>query len=385
MQRSKLKILIITKYFHPAYKAGGPVQSLANMIKHLKDEYIFLVITGDRDFEDKSSFRNVKVNEWNNVFGCKVMYLSPDKFNIFNLKKIMNSINYDIIYLNSFFSKITITILMLKRFYLISDSILLAPRGEFSPGALSIKWFKKHAYILLSKMFNLYKNITWHATNENEEKEIRKYFANSKVLIAPNLSSKIQKKEVNYKSKNIGEASFVFLSRINKKKNLFNAIKLLKEIKGNVVLDIYGPIDDKKYFERCKNVMEVLPNNIKCNYYYSVSHEKVYETLAKYHFFLFPTYGENFGHVILEAFCSGCPVIISDLTPWRNLKEKKVGWDISLNDNETYLKVLQKCVDMNEQEYNVWSRNAFNYGFYYSENSEIVKQSESLFLKVKEG
>jgi glycosyltransferase involved in cell wall biosynthesis len=43
-----------------------------------------------------------------------------------------------------------------------------------------------------------------------------------------------------------------------------------------------------------------------------------------------PTYNENFGYVILEALLAGCPVILSDQPPWRDLEARQVGWTIPL-------------------------------------------------------
>ena len=52
--------------------------------------------------------------------------------------------------------------------------------------------------------------------------------------------------------------------------------------------------------------------------------------LGKHHVFLFPTLGENFGQVILEAMTAGCAILISDATPWRGLQEKGYGWELPL-------------------------------------------------------
>jgi glycosyltransferase involved in cell wall biosynthesis len=37
----------------------------------------------------------------------------------------------------------------------------------------------------------------------------------------------------------------------------------------------------------------------------------------QYDLFVFPTRGENFGHVIIESLSVGTPVLLSDRTPWR--------------------------------------------------------------------
>ena len=55
-------------------------------------------------------------------------------------------------------------------------------------------------------------------------------------------------------------------------------------------------------------------------------------------------------NMILKALCAGCPVLISDQTPWRDLEENGVGWDL-LSKPEMFRQVLQQYVDMNNDEY----------------------------------
>ena len=78
--------------------------------------------------------------------------------------------------------------------------------------------------------------------------------------------------------------------------------------------------------------------------------------IAKNHLFFLPTLGENFGHIILEAFCAGCPVLISDQTPWRDLEEKGVGWNLPLDQPELFREVLQRFAGMENAEYIKWSK-----------------------------
>ncbi len=103
--------------------------------------------------------------------------------------------------------------------------------------------------------------------------------------------------------------------------------------------------------------------------------------MREHDLFFLPTLGENFGHVILEALCAGCPVLISDQTPWRGLEEKGVGWDLSLSKPEMFREVLQRCVDMNDEEYMKWSERAREYGVNVSRDDNVVKQNRQLFYK----
>ena len=74
----KKKVIIFYDYFSPAFKAGGPIQSIVNMVQALYEEFDFYVITGCRDFGEKQYLPGITVNEWmiwKNM--CKVFYWDP--------------------------------------------------------------------------------------------------------------------------------------------------------------------------------------------------------------------------------------------------------------------------------------------------------------------
>ncbi|MBG9578179.1 glycosyl transferase family 1, partial [Bacillus thuringiensis] len=82
------------------------------------------------------------------------------------------------------------------------------------------------------------------------------------------------------------------------KKNLKGALTFLKGITGNITFDIYGPIENQNYWSACRNIIESLPNNVQVNYMGQVNNNKVHPLFSNYNAFLFPTFGENYGHVI---------------------------------------------------------------------------------------
>src|SRR5690606_37969753 len=110
-----------------------------------------------------------------------------------------------------------------------------------------------------------------------------------------------------------------------------------------------------------------------------VPHQQVQQILTEHDFFLLPTLGENFGHAILEAMTAGCPVIISDQTPWRRLAEKKVGWDLSLNAKSTWVQTLQSCVDMSSIEYQLMAESAQNFALQWIDESGVHDKNAELF------
>ena len=376
------KILILTDYYLPGVKGGGPIQSIRNMVDNLADEFDFYILTSDRDFGDNRSYNNIKTDVWLQVGKAKVYYTDKSKLSFRKLDNILNKFAYDIIYLNSFFSyKFSIMPILLKRVNRISAKIVLAPRGEFSPGALGLKSNKKKLYIQLSKIIKMYTDVRWHATAITEKKDIESIFGEKvNIFIAGNLTGTykgLQFKRSIEKKKN--ELKVVFISRIHPKKNLKQALVFLKSLKGNIKFNIYGPIEDKSYWDECKEVIEDLPKTISVSYKGVINHDKVTSVFKSHHVFLFPTLGENFGHVIYEALISGCPVIISNQTPWRNLESIQVGWDIDLSDKNKFIRSLQTCVDMGRDDYTIISKNAFYYGIKKANKRDNITNTSMLF------
>ncbi len=383
---NKLKIVIFSGFYLPGYKAGGPIRSLANLVEKLGDEFNFKIVTKDRDFNDIRPYSGIRVNYWNQVGKAEVFYLSPQNCSLRKICTLMRSTEYDILYLNSFFSPIfTMKPLFLYWLKFIRGTpVIVAPRGEFSSGALSLKSFKKNIYLAAAKMFGLYKYVMWQASSEHEKKDISYRFGNYiKIVVAPNLSLLINKPKEKVISckKNIGYLKIIYLSRITRMKNLYSALMILEKLNGNVQFDIYGIIDDRDYWIECKKLINLLPNNIKVRYMGAVEHDQVGVIIKEHNLFFLPTFGENFGHVILEALVSGCPVLISDQTPWRNLEKKGVGWDLPLNCPEKFQEVLQKCIDMNELEYNILSNKAYKFGLKIVEDKTALNLNRELFYK----
>ena len=382
----KLKIIIFLDYYFPSYNTGGPIRSSSSIVEQLGDEFHFKIITRDRDLGDCTPHSGIVANTWHSVGKAQVFYLSPKNLSLKTFRHLIRSINHDVIYLNSFFSPVfTIKPLFLRRLGLIPNiPVIVAPRGEFSPGALAIKSFKKYIYLKTSKILGLYRNVFWQASSEYEEKDIRHWFGNCmEVIVAPNIPSSIMglRTILSNHKKIAGNLKIIFLSRISRMKNLSGALMMLKKLNGKLQFDMYGPLEDVDYWIECKKIMSLLPNNIKVQYMGAVEHDKVNNVIREYDLFFLPTLGENFGHVILEALVTGCPVLISDQTPWRDLEEKGVGWDLPLNCPEKFQEVLQKCIDMNEQEYNILSKRAHKFGLKIIEDKTVLNLNRKLFYR----
>ncbi len=377
-------ILTSSDYYLPGYRAGGPLRTIANMVEHLGDSLSFRIVTRDRDFGIDTPYADCRPETWIRVGKAEVMYLPPEQLTFRGLRKVINGTDHDALYLNSFFSPVfTIMPLVLRRLGLIRrQPVVLAPRGEFSPGALRLKRMKKVCYTRSAGATGLYNNLIWQASSEMERDHIQERFGHGvPVHVAPDLAPPVDDIPIPLTSrrKQPGRLKALFLSRVCHMKNLDGALEMLHGLSGEVELHVYGPKEDPAYWQRCRQLIERLPPNVKVEDHGHVPNDRVPSIMQDHDLFLLPTRGENFGHVILESLLAGCPVLLSDRTPWHGLPEKGVGWDFPLDRPELFRAALQKCIDMDNHAFREMSARAIQHGRLIADDREVVARNRRLF------
>lgn len=348
MTNGKKDILIIMGRYLPGYKDGGPVRSIKNLVDYLGVEYNFKILTCDRDHGDTEPYPNIKVNNWNRVGNADVYYVAPGGF---TRKVIVDLANKsDLVYVCGCFSDYSINTLIANRLRKIKVPVVVAAMGLFSPMEFRLKYKKKKLFTTVFNILGMFKKIFWSATSEMEITEIcqQVWAKKEKFFIAEDLPRRVDNTRI-IKEKQSGTLNVVWISRIAPKKNLLGAIQILQKVKANVNFTIYGPIHDEQYWNECKKELERLPGNIKWEWKGDVDSEYVVDTLKPHHVFLFPTFGENFGHVIQEALSAGCPCVISDQTPWKVLETQGVGYVFSLDNNQPFINAIEKYADMDSK------------------------------------
>jgi glycosyltransferase involved in cell wall biosynthesis len=359
-------ILVLADWYLPGCKAGGSVSAIANLIELVGDEFRFHVITRDRDLTDESPYTRVQTEEWISVGKAHVLYTSDLSFA--NLRRHILDVDPHIVYLNSFFSLMTRRILLMRRLGLLPRSaVILAPRGELAPAALRLKPLKKWLYLRLAARTSLFREVTWQANSERERQHIatvvdvhRKQNCEGLIVTpdVPNAHWPELLAEQPKPAKRPGAVRLLFLSRISRMKNLRFALESLSSLDGHAEFEIVGPLEDARYWAECQEKIRLLPANIAVRSTGPVQHEGLRRTFLRNEFLLLPTLGESFGYAILEALEAGCPVIISDQTPWRNLQGAGAGWDLPLGRLDQWRKVLDECVAMDDESYQQMSKRA---------------------------
>jgi len=376
------KILLFTDWYEPGFKAGGPIQSCKNFVEALHDSFTLYIVTSDRDQGDQQAYPGIRTDIWvQKDPRIQIYYADMGKLTIAKLRSLVRFAGPDHIYLNSMYSYyFTIIPLWLKMINRLQANLVLAPRGMLHQGAIQFKRLKKKIFIQLMNWSGIPGKLTFQATDEQERKDILKYFpAAGRVVVLANFP-RMEKAVWRPINKLPGELRCVFISRLAPKKNLLFLLTVLRQLPAhvNLHLTLRGDIEDDQYWQKCVSLINTLPSNISVRWEGPVPNEAVTEVLQQHHIFVLPTLGENYGHAIYEALLAGKPVLISDKTPWLQLPQKKAGYDLPL-EHAAFEQALRSYLSMDQGVYDEWSRSAFEFAKTVQENSLLKEEYKKLF------
>ncbi len=338
-------ICVLMRYYLPGYKAGGPVRSVANLIEALGGEFDFRVICLDRDLMEDAPYESAVPGIWQQVGKASVRYADARSARPWTLLHLIHALQPDLIYLNSYFDPaFSVSVLWMHRLgWLRHVPLLLAPRGEFSPGALTLKQTKKRLYLRVARWAGINRAVRWHASTAAERSDIARALrvSHATIYVAVDLT--------NTRAPNLAKREvapglmlrIVFVSRISPMKNLTFALRVVNCLRVPACFDIWGPLEDHDYWAQCEALMRQAPSHVAVTYRGVAENNHVQDVMAGYDVFFLPTLGENFGHVIMEAMSVGTPVLISNLTPWRGLADLGIGHDLPLADEDAFVAALE--------------------------------------------
>ena len=350
-------VSIIYDYFTPAFRAGGPTQSLYNLVTSLRNAIAeaggaLKVICTDEDLGGVKL--HVPADEWTALSTgpntcVEVWYASANGEG--RIERLINQ--NDVLFINSIFSHhFNYASLIKSR----ARRKIISPRGMLDPGSLSQKPWKKQIYLAYLKLKGIDRLCEWHATTEQEKHNIQKVFGTkAKVWVVPNFPRVIEFQPTH---KETGRLALVTIALVSPMKNHLLILQALHRVTSEVSWDIYGPIKDQAYWKACEQLIKNLPGNITVTYHGDVPPLSVPAALAKGQVAILPSKSENFGHSIYEAFTAGKPVITSMNTPWNELKGKKAGINVGIANEESLKEAIEVFANMQDSEFQVWAKSA---------------------------
>ncbi|MDC0584098.1 glycosyltransferase [Bacteroidales bacterium] len=407
------------------------------MVDYLSDEAKFYIITSNKDYLETSSYPDIASNTWIDYNGnTKVMYIDDSENHKLLFENQVRQIQPNSIYINGVYSP-KYSILPLKVAQSLKhQNIIVSTRGMLSSHAFSSKSLKKKLFLKVAILLGWYKKVTFHVTNHDEKNAVQQFFPKNKIVVLENFPRKVTSTEnpsskfKNQQSSLINnKLSIVSVARISIEKNtkfVFEVLSLLAEkvvtertledtersrsvstssrnASLDITLDIYGSIYNPAYWNQCLEIAKLLPDTIRVNYKGEIHPDKVIETFAQYDIAFMPSLGENFGHSILESFIAGTPVITSTNTPWRNLmssdvsytshltshisfsnklsfiNNQSVGADLSLDDPQKFVDVLNDFLSLTSEQKFQLSENAFQYAKKVTDNKALVSGYLKMF------
>ncbi len=370
-----MKILILIDWFAPAFKGGGPIQSIMNMVENAEPEFEYKIVCSNKD-RDGTILQEVTHDTWVDYNKqTKVWYSSNNR----EVLKIVNaeaaSWRTDILFINHIYSPYYnfLPVVFGK-----SPRKIISVRGALHDGALAQKSFKKKIFLWMWKLLNLHRKYEFHASTEEEKGFVEKAFGTRlKISIAANFPRII--KSADQPSKESFFLKLISVALISPMKNHLPVLEALQTCKENIQYEIYGPVKDEAYWQKCKEQMQRLPPNINVQYKGELPPYKVEAVLNAAHVFILPSKSENFGHAIYEALISGKPVITSHGTPWNGLKKAKAGLNVLPVATE-----LKEAIVFFAKQDNIdfieWSQGANRYARQMIDLQKIKEQYKKMFL-----
>lgn len=355
-----MKILHIVPSYIPAYRYGGPIESVhslnAGLVKNGAEVTVYTTnIDGSNDL-------NVPVGTSVMIDGVRVFYFKSSFprawFYSRDLRKALaqNGRQFDIFHITSIFlAASTLGAYYAKNF---KKPYIISPRGSLMKSPLFseniFKKLKKRIYNALIEKRNLRGAAAIHFTVPTEEEEyIKGEFPMKKSIILPNIV-KLEKIAGNFpsgyfrKKFNISDDKkiVIYLGRLSWIKGfdtLIPAFKAVVKKHPEAILVIAGG-DDKGYK---KNVQLLITN-------YQLQDGVIFtgmltgaDKIAAYQdsdVFVLPSYSESFGMSIVEAMAAGLPVVVSKgVGISAYIKQVKAGIVVEKNEVElsgAILKIL---------------------------------------------
>lgn len=211
---------------------------------------------------------------------------------------------------------------MLSRGY----PVIVSPRGMLEPWALQYHVIKKRlAWVIYQKKLLL--NVhAFHATSEQEAKNIRALRYAQPIIKIPNGLDSIPDKDISSHGNNTNFRTALFLSRLHPKKGITLLIEAWKTIQPQGwILTIAGNAE-AGYLSELKSIVDKHGLHGSIQFLGELWGEEKDLAFANSSIFILPSYSENFGIVVAEALQRGLPVITTTGTPWSELVSEGCGW-----------------------------------------------------------
>jgi glycosyltransferase involved in cell wall biosynthesis len=359
--KNTVKLLRIISTLDPKY--GGPAGAIIDNSLYLKSKGIRVDIVTN-DCENSNFYKDNKLRVIN--VGSKYFPKSFNPFLFFwilkNRYKYNNFVVHGIWELNTLIAKL----LLKKNYYVFAH-------GQLDPYFKNekIKILKKKIYWFLIEKKNLINSKSLLLTSPNEKKLLNKTYVNTegikKTVVEYGIKeSKFDKKKIEKKFfqkfkflKN--KKFFLFLGRFHKKKGceiLLNSMEKILRDNKNIYLLMAGPTNN--YKSNLINLSKKLKINKNIVWSNFLKNELKWSSIDKCEAMVLSSHGENFGISIIESLSMSRPVLITNKVNTASYIKKTNSGFVSNNNVNSFYKILNNFLKLNDKSKKQMHENAFN-------------------------
>ena len=311
-------VLVAIDWYLPAFRAGGPIRSVTNLVATLGDVVDFRIVCGNRDLGTDENL-DVSIGEWTKSKDEKahVLYLPSARQNAETWQRIFREVQPDMLYLNSLYSG-PFSRMPWRVARTMGLPTTLAPRGMLGTGALSIKPWRKRAWLWLQKLNGRYRDIRWHASTEQEATEIRSWFPKANIKVALNLPVPFHPMAP---STTDGAVHLLSVGRVHPIKNYAFGLALAHQLSSEsrpVHYRIVGPLEDRQEVDKLNSAVANMPH-VQLELAGPVAPTEMRPHFEWSQLVLVPSFNENYGHAVAEAVAHARPALVSDQTAWSDM------------------------------------------------------------------
>ncbi|MFH1066820.1 MAG: glycosyltransferase [bacterium] len=316
-----MKILHYIPTYAPAWKFGGPVQSVARLCESLAAlGHEVHVFTSNAGLEQDASLPLDRPVERNGVF---VTYFARERgmgIKCSGMEKAVREkiADYDVLHVTGVWQRTSPA--ACRAAYEQKIPYIVSPRGALGPYSWRQKTLKKLIYYFLVERDNLKKAAGLHYTSLMEKEECFKTWGNKPFCIIPNGLDFSQ-----WRRDEAGRARWREKLGINEKERLFLNVGRLHHKKGLDLLPealqgvkhfnwrmVFVGEDDDGTKGRLRSAFQKYGLAERLVFLRQISPDELPSIYSAADLFILPSRHENFGNVALEALACGCPVALSD-------------------------------------------------------------------------
>lgn len=374
-----MKILIINDNL-----LCGGAEIFALNLKALleKNGYETFLMTFDENFEEKIS----KVENKNNIINVSLKtFLGKANKLIFNFKlyfkirKAIKQINPDKIIINNLFVSPMTQMKAVKgydTYQVVHDYSVVCPKSICIKNYFDVcEGFKENNCIKTCTYHNSKLDIILKLYLTKRMEKIRKKYI--KLLISPSkclhnylikngynsvcMNNPMEVEEIAFDKEKLLHKNFIYVGEVTEKKGIFKFLEVFSDFSkaNNVKIDIMGSIYNKEDEEKLKSYTDNCSN---INYLGRLDNKEVVKNVRKAYAIVVPSiWMENYPTTVLEAQTQKTLVIGSNRGGIPDMLENEKGLIFDINSKESILKVLEKVVAFNEEEYRKIVTNAYEY------------------------